>query len=218
MVPAPSDPRPPVSPKWHHDARWRLAGGALVGVGLGVCLWLRGSPAFALLLGWAGAAAVFCLITWTSVGRMDAEATAGHATREIPGDVAVSVLLVAAALASLGGIGYLIFRPVDSRLITSAVALLVIVASWLTVQTLHALRYAREYFTQGGGIDFNSEAPPCYSDFAYVAFTVGMSFAVSDNSFTTTRMRRLALRHALLAYLFGTVFLAALVNILASLS
>ncbi|MCL2316836.1 MAG: DUF1345 domain-containing protein [Actinomycetia bacterium] len=201
---------------WHHEARWRLAIGVVAGAATAAGLALAGKPVYAILLGWAVAALVFCGATWVSVGGMDAEATAAHATHEVPGEVTVFLLLILAALASLAGIGYLLFRPEDSPLITAGVCLVVIVASWITVQTLHTLRYAREYYVAGGGIDFNSVEPPAYSDFAYVAFTIGMSFAISDTNLTTTRLRRIALRHALLAYLFGTVFLAGMVNILAS--
>ena len=68
-----------------------------------------------------------------------------------------------------------------------------------------------------GGIDFNDEEPPSYRDFAYVAFTIGMTFQVSDTSLTSKPMRRLALRHALLSFVFGAVILALTINSVASL-
>jgi len=210
-------PSASVPHQWHHEARWRLAAALVAGGGTAAVFAAGGAAMHAVLLGWAAAALVFCLATWVSVGRMDATATAAHATTETPGDITVFVLLTIAAVASLGGIVYLLFRPVDSPLVTAGVCLIVIVASWLTVQTLYTLRYARAYYEGGGGIDFNSADPPAYSDFAYVAFTIGMSFAISDTNLTTTRLRRMALPHALLAYLFGTVLLAGMVNILASI-
>lgn len=206
------------SPHWHHDSRWRLIIAVACGVAVAAVVWFALAPDYAPLLGWSTTGLVFCLATMISVGGMDADQTARHATRELPGAWSVHLLLVCAALASLAGIAVLILQPPDSRLAAAAVSLLVVVSSWTTVQTLHALRYAREFYLHGGGIDFHSPDPPQYSDFAYVGFTVGMSFAVSDTDLSSTRMRRLALRHALLAYLFGTVFLAALVNILASLA
>jgi len=56
-----------------------------------------------------------------------------------------------------------------------------------------------------------------YLDFAYTAFTVGMTFQVSDTAITQRAMRRTVLRHALLSFLFGAVILATTVNIVASL-
>ena len=204
--------------RWHHDSRWRLAVAIACGVAAAVGLGLARGFAYAPLLGWAATALLYCLITWVSVGPMDAQATATHATAEVPGGWGVHLLLVAAALSSLGGIVMLVLRPPESRLVSAAVSLLVIVASWFTIQTIHALRYAERYYRTGGGVDFHMADEPAYSDFAYMAFTVGMSFAISDTDLASSAMRRLALGHALLAYLFGTVFLAALVNILASLA
>ena len=90
-----------------------------------------------------------------------------------------------------------------------------VLTSWAAVHTVFALRYARLYFDEGGGIDFHQDEAPRYSDFAYLAFAVGMSFAISDTDLASWRMRRHALRHALLAYLFGTVIIALVINITA---
>jgi uncharacterized membrane protein len=84
------------------------------------------------------------------------------------------------------------------------------------VHTVFALKYAQLYHSgPGGGIDFNQDEPPRYSDFAYLAFTIGMTFQVSDTDLTSGAMRRLALRHSLLSYLFGAVILAMTINITA---
>ena len=206
--------------RWHHDARWRLISAVVLGTAASVATSFA-EPAFAPLLGWATGALAYTAFTWLAVGRFDAAETAAHARSEAPGAFTVHVLLISASLGSLGGIGMLLWQPQGSRIGTAAVTLVVIVASWFTVQTVHALRYARAYFADDddgvGGIDFHTAKPPQYSDFAYIAFTVGMSFAISDTDLASTKIRRIALSHALLAYLFGTVFLAALVNILASL-
>jgi len=204
--------------RWHHDSRWRLVVSLAFGAAVAGLIAVVLDSAYSLLLGWSATALAYCLITWMSVGRMNASETAAHATREVPGAWTVHLLLICAALASLAGIAVLILKPPASRLAAAGVSLIVIVASWTTVQTLHALRYAREYYRSNGGVDFHSPDPPCYADFAYMAFTVGMSFAISDTDLTSTTMRRIALWHAMLAYLFGTVFVAALVNILASLA
>jgi uncharacterized membrane protein len=84
------------------------------------------------------------------------------------------------------------------------------------VNTVYAFKYARLYYLDEPddcGIDFKEEDAPTYSDFAYLAFTVGMSFAVSETEPTATRIRRVALGHALLSYLFGTGVLAVAINL-----
>jgi uncharacterized membrane protein len=44
-----------------------------------------------------------------------------------------------------------------------------------------------------------------------------MSFQVSDTDLTTGTIRRLALRHALLSYLFGAVIVGLVINVVARL-
>jgi uncharacterized membrane protein len=80
------------------------------------------------------------------------------------------------------------------------------------------LRYARTYYSEPtGGIDFNEEDPPTYLDFAYLALTIGMTFQVSDTNLTSKPIRRTALGHAMLSYLFGAVIVALVINVVASL-
>ena len=67
------------------------------------------------------------------------------------------------------------------------------------------------------GIDFAGAGPPGYADFAYLAFTIGMTFQVSDTAVRTPALRRTVLRHALLSYLFGTVVIAVGVNLVTNL-
>jgi len=69
-----------------------------------------------------------------------------------------------------------------------------------------------------GALDFNQPNPPRYSDFAYLAFTVGMTLQVSDTTVRDEEMRRTVLQHSLIAYLFGTVVLATAVGLVAGLS
>ncbi|MGO1316669.1 MAG: DUF1345 domain-containing protein [Cellulomonadaceae bacterium] len=199
----------------------RLIVAVLVGVGAAAALTLAGAGRFAPLGGWITTAAVYCAWTWANIAGMDPGATASHATRESPGRAATSLLLICGALASLVGVGFLLFgqdSAIAARALSAAVAFCAIVASWFTLHTLFALRYAREYYTgPDGGIDFHQDEPPRYTDFAYVAFTVGMSFAISDTDVGSSAIRRVALGHAMLSYLFGTVIVAALVNLVAGL-
>jgi Protein of unknown function (DUF1345) len=91
--------------------------------------------------------------------------------------------------------------------------------SWLVVHTVFRLRYALLYYTaHAGEIEFNQHSPPRYSDFAYLAFTLGMTFQVSDTDLQTPHIRATALRHALLSYLFGAVILATSINLVAGLA
>jgi len=99
-----------------------------------------------------------------------------------------------------------------------SVGALAVALAWTTVQTIYTLRYAREYYgDRVGGINFGGEEPPDYHDFAYLAFTVGMTYQVSDTTITAHVIRRTVLRHAILSFVFATAFIAVLVNVVGGL-
>ncbi|MCG8656508.1 DUF1345 domain-containing protein [Yimella sp. NH-Cas1] len=81
-----------------------------------------------------------------------------------------------------------------------------------------AARYAHLWYTgKPGGIDFNQDEPPAYRDFFYFSYNLGMTYQVSDTDVFSTDIRSVVLRHSLLSYLFGTVILAATINLVAGL-
>jgi uncharacterized membrane protein len=194
-----------------------------LGVLAGIALIFLAPWQFAVLAGWDVAGAAFVTWVWTTVGPLTPEETHAAATREDNGRVGTSVLLLGASVASLVGTGFDLVKADQAhtagRVALSAVGLLTVALSWAVVQTVFALRYAHEYYTPPvGGIDFKTrQEQPDYQDFGYVAFTVGMTFQVSDTDIQARRTRRTVLRHALLAYLFGAVILAVVVNVIASL-
>lgn len=199
----------------------RLGVGLAAGVPAAVAMAVAGYPRFAPLLGWDVVALIFVSWTWLSVLRMDATETATHATREEPTRAASHLIVLAAAVVSLVGVGFLLLASSGShrfQILTAAIALASVVLSWLAVHTLFGLNYARQYYTgPDGGIRFNQPEPPRYVDFLYVAFTVGMSFAISDTNVESPEIRKTVLGHALLAYVFGSVILASVINLIAGI-
>jgi uncharacterized membrane protein len=177
---------------------------------------------YAPLAGWDVAAIIFSAWTWGAIGSFDAAHTTAHATREDPGRTVTSLLVLVAAIGSLAGVGVIIALANSAKGATqdllAGFGVLSVALSWFTVHTLFTLRYAYLYFRgAGGGIDFNQKAPPRYLDFAYLAFTIGMTFQVSDTDIETPKLRATALRHALLSYLLGAVIVASTINLLAGL-
>jgi uncharacterized membrane protein len=177
----------------------------------------------AVVIGWAVASAVYSSWVWLSVGRMDASATAAHATREDPSRAVTDILVLIASLASLTAVALVLIAAQSAqgsaRAELAGLAVLSVALSWFLVHTLFTLRYARLYYRgDPGGVDFNQEELPAYSDFAYLAFTLGMTFQVSDTNLGTREIRSTALRHALLSYVFGSVILATVINLVAGLS
>ena len=197
----------------------RLGAATVVGLLVGALLtWASGAAA--ALGGWAAAGFVYVSWTMLVVVPMDAEATAEHAVREEPARVAGHLIVLLASLASLAGVAVVLAGGgLRHHAVTGVAVLAAVVASWATTHSAFALRYARMYYTQPvGGIDFHQDEPPRYTDFTYIAVTLGMSFAVSDTDLSSSRFRRTTQVHALLSYLFGTVIVALLVNLVAGLS
>jgi uncharacterized membrane protein len=92
-----------------------------------------------------------------------------------------------------------------------------VVLAWAIVHTVYTLRYADLYYSLGGGIDFNANDDPDYRDFAYLAFTIGMTYQVSETNIQSNFLRRTALKHALLSFVFGTAIIAMTINVVAGL-
>jgi uncharacterized membrane protein len=212
--------RPPV--RGEASARLEALVPVPIGAAVAVTMAALHSPAMGLLLGWDTVAVLY--ISWLAfvlLGR-DAEQTARRARITDPDRVATDVALLTAAVASLVAVAVVLLRaPHDGstqEFVQVGLGVLSVVLSWAMVHMLFTLRYAALYYDPpAGGIDFNSGEPPTYRDFAYLAFTVGMTFQVSDTVLHATAMRRTVLRHALLSYLFGTGILATTVNLVASL-
>lgn len=201
----------------------RLGFSAAIGLVAGVLTAVFGDWIYAPSVGWDVLALWFTSTLWLGILRMSAETTARRATREDTSRPVSDVLTLCAAVASLAAVGIVLVRAHHSQGATqiglATLGLFSIAVSWLTVHTIFTLRYAQLYYSEPvGGVDFNEPTLlPTYKDFAYLAFTIGMTFQVSDTNLQTSNIRHTALRHALLSYLFGSLILAAAVNIIAGL-
>jgi uncharacterized membrane protein len=177
----------------------------------------------AAVAGWDVAGLVFLLWTWRDVWGLDHIASGRRAEREDPTTGMADLILVAAALASLGGVAIILATGQSKSgggfIANLALAVGSVAVSWGVVHTTYALKYARLYYRgTNGGVDFHDRIEPAYKDFAYLAFTVGMTFQVSDTEINAREIRATILKHALLSYVFGAVILAATINLLAGLS
>jgi uncharacterized membrane protein len=206
----------------HTDpAARRAAEGAGAAAAVGALSLLEGgSWSVTALAAWGGAALVFLASVWLTIATADSASTARMARSE-DSRPAAEAMLVGAGVTSLVGVAFTLAQAGaasgPSRGLLTALAVGSVVLAWASVHTVYLLRYARLFHSEPtGGIDFHGEAPD-YLDFAYLALTIGMTFQVSDTSLTAKRIRRAAIHHALLSYLFGTVIVAVTVNIVAKL-
>ncbi|GAC1391132.1 MAG: DUF1345 domain-containing protein [Candidatus Saccharimonadales bacterium] len=193
-----------------------LTGGLLISIAYGYLFSWHVAP----LLGWDVAALIFTVSVWTTIWPMSPTDTSYHAVREDSSRAITDIVMIIASIASLVALGLVLIKASQSHgfseIIQVCFAVLSVVISWLVVHTLYTLRYAEHYYTSPrGGVDFKESTKPSYSDFAYLAFTVGMTFQVSDTDLQTERFRKTALKHALLSYLFGTIIVATTINLIA---
>jgi len=175
------------------------------------------------LLAWDATAATWLATLWRRIGPMEASATESHATAEEPRRGTADTVLLSASVISLVAVVLGVLKAGSAHGATRAVLLtagiVTIILSWAVVHTLFTLRYAGLYYASPhGGIDFNGDDDPSYTDFAYLAFTVGMTYQVSDTNLTSSPIRHAALHHALLSYVFGTVIIAATINLAVGLA
>jgi uncharacterized membrane protein len=196
---------------------------ASVGVIGGVTVALVGPWWLSPLSAWDCGALVFLTWMWRSLWPLDAEGTEAHARREDPSRAVADAILLAASIVSLLAVGLVLVRAGKetglSRDLLVGMCVASVVLAWGVVHTVYTLRYARLYYRgRHRGVDFNEDAPPCYSDFLYLALTIGMTFQVSDTDLTSKEIRRTAIRHAVLSYMFGAIIIAATINLVAGLS
>jgi len=195
-----------------------LTVGALAGIATGLIAPWQAVP----LLGWVAASLTWAASVWASILRLDATATSKYAAREDPHGAAADGLLLSASLAVLGAVVLGVIKSAHEhgsvKLLLLAAGIGAIVSSWGVVHTVFTLRYASLYYRgPDGGVNFNEDDKPTYVDFAYLAFTIGMTYQVSDTNLTSKAVRHTALRHALISYVLGTVIIAATINVAAGL-
>jgi uncharacterized membrane protein len=211
---------------WHAPALRRAV--IVVSIGLIVALALLRLIVWELAVvgGWDAAALTFLMTVWPIIVRADGSDVEQFATREDETRASATVLLVGASVASLLGVGFalsLAGRHGGSlQVLLIGVAVLTVMLSWTVINTVYTLRYAHLHFgSTAAGISFGDSAGPQrpnYRDFAYVAFTIGMTYQVSDTTVRDPRIRRTVLSHAILSYVFGVVIVAGSVSLIGGLA
>jgi uncharacterized membrane protein len=168
---------------------------------------------------------LYLVLAWVMMARSSIDHMRERATGEDEGALAVLVLTLGAAVASLGAIAvelHGIHEPgAESAPLRLVLVGITILASWLFVHTIFALHYAHECYGReehASGLDFpGPDREPDYWDFLYFSVTIGAAAATSDVDVVDHHVRRLVLAHTILAFLFNTTVLALAINVGASL-
>lgn len=104
-------------------------------------------------------------------------------------------------------------------MLSAAKLVVTLLLIWFFANTVYTLHYAHAFYTPGkdgdsGGLDFPGTRTPTYADFAYFAFTLGMTFQTSDVSISAPALRQVALLHSFAAFVFNIGVIAFTINVL----
>lgn len=193
----------------------RLVSSLVVGIVAGVLTSLGVSVAFGALVGIALAASVFVIAGSLVLWPLDARATYGDAGREDFRPAVDEVVISSASLCGLGGtVGLLVIGGSDADFLPAVMALVSVFMAWAGLHLTYATRYANMFYNdEDGGIDFSSNEKPAYRDFFYFSYGIGMTSEAPGTPVTSSDIRAVVLRHALLSYVFRAVILAATINV-----
>jgi uncharacterized membrane protein len=174
------------------------------------------------IVAWCVAASSALAWVWLIGWHQDAEGTERLAEEESRSH-STDLWVVLAAVASLAVVAVALHRSGGKDPVAVATVLLSVLSvtlAWAMVNTVFTLKYARLYYfdePDRKGFDFDMDADPSCSDFAYLAFTVGMACAPGEARPDRSDTRRVVLGHTLLSSLFGTGLIAVAVSLVTNL-
>lgn len=197
----------------------------LAGIAVFLLLTSRQLNAGNLLIAWDTTAVVYIVYSLYRMLTADAQRIRKRSADLDFSDIFLLFLSIAAAVASIGGIVLDLLGVKDAPpavgLFRLMVAIATILISWTFLHTLFTIHYAHRFYGstgKGQGLKFAEPVEePIYWDFLYFSFTIGVAAQTADIGISTVSMRKLALLHAILSFLFNTTILALAINVGASL-
>lgn len=192
----------------------------------------RASGIVSFMLTWVAFAISILLFSWIIILSFHPIEVKAVAREEDESSTFIFLFVLIAAFISLFAIVFLLKSiPLESKRGLSFHILLSIASvfcSWTLIHTLFTMRYAHKYYDDEsykddnnkineGGLDFPNEKEPDFLDFAYFSFVLGMTFQVSDVQITSRKIRRLALLHGFLSFIYNTVIVALSINIVSGI-
>ncbi|SCY49483.1 DUF1345 domain-containing protein [Microvirga guangxiensis] len=208
---------------FHSRLRPRLLGSALVAILVYAVLPREWGAVSRFLVGWDIGIVFYLILALTMAASSTITTLQQRAAAEDETSLVLLILTLSAAVVSLIAIGIElsgIQNANGQQGFRLSVAGITILCSWFFVHTIYAIHYAHEYYGDRGerrGLAFPHNDKPDYWDFLYFSFNLGAAAQTSDVVIVSKRMRRLALAHTILSFLFNTTILALAVNVGAGL-
>ena len=226
MATSPAPNSPPNAWLQFISLQWRLGLGLVAG-GLGA--WLAPAsmaPLARAVAGWDGFAATNLALIVLGMRLVDTDAIRRvAASKDLPRTVAFVVVIggaMASLLAVVGLLSTLKNLPEEAKALHLALGVGAVALAWALVHCVFTLRYAHAYYDaddqghdEGGlvfpddiGKDCKDKLQPNYLDFAYFAFVVGMTAQTADIGISSRGIRRIALLHGIISFVFNTAIVA----------
>jgi uncharacterized membrane protein len=172
----------------------------------------------AALIGWCAGVLAYLVPTLVLMTRATPQTLQRRAEQLDESEGVILLASLAAAVASLGAvIWFLAIHGAEGARWQRMLPLASIVLSWSFVHVMFAVRYAHGHWRTGAGLRFAGDEPPVFADFLYAAFTIGIALETSDVTIAERRLRRVALAHMIISFLFNVVIIATAVNVAADL-
>lgn len=182
----------------------------------------------AILVGWILGVGSYLVLLGFVIFMANGPMTQRRVSKDNPSPKYLLIVVIIVALLVNATLG-VILTSVGNRPATNARSLLLlsvfsVVLSWFLLHTAFGQQYARLYYDdfdeQGrpfpggmrGGLTFPGTDQPNYLDFLYVAFTVGLTYAMSDVNVTSYQLRRLVLIHSVISFFFYSMVLGVVLN------
>ena len=204
-----------------------------IGLALATVAWVLAPAGMDTVSRWVAAwdvyAAITLLLIVAAMFTADTERIRKVANAEDLSRMLAFIFVLGAALASLLAVVALLgtMKATGGQMQTWHIVLSIaaVIESWFLVHTVFTLRYAHIYYdtdqkTGGdtGGLDIpGPETEPDYLDFAYFAFTLGMTAQTADVAISGRRQRHTALLHALISFSFNTAIIALSISAIGGL-
>jgi len=173
-----------------------------------------------LLIGWDIFVTLYLLLVYIMMLRCGLAHIRRNAILQDDGRFLILLVTALGAFASIAAIVLELGASHHGRF-ELGLATVTVALSWAAVHTAFALHYAHDFYrgAKPGGLQFPSgdqHEHPDYWDFVYFSFVIGMTAQVSDVGVTDKTIRRTAIVHGIISFIYNTALVALMVNIAAS--
>jgi uncharacterized membrane protein len=180
------------------------------------------------LAGWILGVGSYLVLLGIVIVSADGPMTQQRVSKDEPNRMALLLLTVFLSIFGTGIVGVLLTavgkHSLEHSRLLLILSVIAVLLSWFYLHTAFGQHYARLYyeakdihgrpFKEGrrSGFHFPGTETPTYLDFLYVAFTLALTYSMSDVNVESELMRRTVLLHSLVSFFFYSTVLAGVLN------